>query len=341
MPWLALPFADRDRKASLSKLYGVKGIPSLVFVDAHGALITKNGRNAIASDPKGDAFPWTPKSALELLGTTFRAPGGATVGADAVAGKTLALYFSAHWCGPCRGFTPTLAKLYADMKAAGRDDFEFVFVSSDKDDASFNESHDSMGFVALPFAKRAEKDALSELFGVEGIPTLVTLDPQGRVVSKNARGSAASDPTGEAFPWPPRAVEELSETVECNGFDVNEKPALVVLCEGAGAAVQAACQAALRDVGAEVAAAGKASASGEPELICFVATASSGPVPQVKNLCALPPAPTSQPTLLLLDIPNDGAFYTQVPDEGVTAESLRAFLAAYRAKTLTRQQLKK
>jgi nucleoredoxin len=194
MPWLALPFADRSRKEALSKKYGVQGIPSLVFIDETGKTINKNGRAAISADPTGKNFPWVPKTVRELLGDTFRTQGGATVDGSAVHGKNLALYFSAHWCPPCRGFTPTLAAVYKEMKASGRDDFEFVFVSSDKNEAGFNEYHDSMGFLALPFAKRSEKEALSELFEVDGIPTLVTLDAAFNVVSKNARTEARLSP---------------------------------------------------------------------------------------------------------------------------------------------------
>jgi nucleoredoxin len=42
------------------------------------------------------------------------------------------LYFSAHWCGPCKSFTPTFAKEYEKLKSDGKN-VEVVFVSSDKD----------------------------------------------------------------------------------------------------------------------------------------------------------------------------------------------------------------
>jgi thioredoxin-like negative regulator of GroEL len=48
------------------------------------------------------------------------------------------VYFSAHWCPPCRQFTPQLASLYKQAKAAGRK-FEVVFVSADREESGFKE----------------------------------------------------------------------------------------------------------------------------------------------------------------------------------------------------------
>jgi len=336
MPWLSLPFTDRDRKNALSKKFKVKGIPTLVLLDGStGATLSTDGREVISSDPTGADFPWTPKSLDELLGDEFRGPDGALVPRSELAGKSLALYFSAHWCPPCRGFTPKLAAVYKAMKDSGRTDFEFIFVSSDNDEAAFNEYHGEMPWLALPYARRKEKELLSSRFGVNGIPTLVTIDAEGAVVNRNARPSASSDPTGVAFPWPPAPFAELSETVESNGFDINEKTALVVLYDGCSAAVQEASKAVLVSVAGDYVVASKAKGT-EVDIIFFTASESSGPVERVKELCKL--GESEDPVLLLLDIPDNGGFYTTTAKD-LTAASIEKFLADYSSKALSRSQL--
>ena len=42
-------------------------------------------------------------------------------------GSVIGLYFSAHWCPPCKAFTPNLAKVYNELKDAGKD-FEVIFI---------------------------------------------------------------------------------------------------------------------------------------------------------------------------------------------------------------------
>merc|ERR1711998_777203 len=75
--------------------------------DEDGSLITLDGRSAVSSDPTGTNFPWRPKSVKELLGDTLTGKDG-PVAMSTLANKNLAIYFSAHWCPPCRGFTPKL-----------------------------------------------------------------------------------------------------------------------------------------------------------------------------------------------------------------------------------------
>ena len=66
---------------------------------------------------------------VELLGETLLGKVGEVATRDALSGKrAIALYFSAHWCPPCRGFTPKFAGWYTnDLKGKG---LEVVFVSS-------------------------------------------------------------------------------------------------------------------------------------------------------------------------------------------------------------------
>jgi len=81
-------------------------------------------------------------------------------------GRFVGLYFSAHWCPPCRGFTPMLKAFYEAH--AESSNFEIVFVSSDKSDAEFEKYYAGMPWKALPFHKRDIKDRISKKLKVWG-----------------------------------------------------------------------------------------------------------------------------------------------------------------------------
>ncbi|CAJ1418276.1 unnamed protein product [Effrenium voratum] len=98
------------------------------------------------------------------------------------------LYFSAHWCGPCRNYTPQFRKVYERARAAGRA-FEVVFISSDHDEASFRSYFSGMPWHAVPFSDRLRQQQLSSVFKVQGIPSLILLDANGQVWNPNARGT--------------------------------------------------------------------------------------------------------------------------------------------------------
>ena len=106
--------------------------------------------------------------------------------------KVVGLYFSAHWCPPCRSFTPKLAKFYEKISKEGMVErpmpLEIVFVSSDRDKRSFDKYLSQMPWSAVDFSARDIKDKLAAKFGVRGIPCLVLLDAQtGELLTKNGR----------------------------------------------------------------------------------------------------------------------------------------------------------
>ncbi len=88
----------------------------------------------------------------------------------------------------CNNFTR-----YRNIIKAGQQ-FEIVFVSSDRSQSEADAYFKDMPWKALPFADRARKDALSQKFGVQGIPTLVLLDEHGNVITLDGRSALMSKP---------------------------------------------------------------------------------------------------------------------------------------------------
>ncbi|KRZ54071.1 Nucleoredoxin-like protein 2 [Trichinella nativa] len=114
--------------------------------------------------------------------------------------KVVALYFSAHWCPPCRAFTPILKDFYEEV---GDDEFEIVFVSFDRAAEALtqymNEMHGSWCY--LPFGSPVIKQ-LSDQYDIHGVPVLVIIKPSGEVVKSNARADImgqAVKPPKETF----------------------------------------------------------------------------------------------------------------------------------------------
>lgn len=135
---------------------------------------------------------------LDLIGSRL-VQGDREVPIASLQDKTVALYFSASWCPPCRQFTPQLVKFYNSN--AGAKNLEIVFVSSDRDARSFQGYYSEMPWLAIPFSDRSRKDALSSVFKVSGIPALVILDmAAGTVLTTKGVDVLRRDPSGASFP---------------------------------------------------------------------------------------------------------------------------------------------
>ena len=105
MPWLSMPFDAKETEV-MAKKYNAQGIPHLVIVDGKtGEVISEDGTDGVRSDPDGEKFPWRPKTFGEVWPEKFLASKDVeeeTIETSSIKDKYLMLYFSAHWCPPCR-----------------------------------------------------------------------------------------------------------------------------------------------------------------------------------------------------------------------------------------------
>ncbi len=131
-----------------------------------------------------------------LLPAVLIAPSGESISHEILQGKYVGFYFSASWCPPCRIFTPKLI----GFRNEHSDQFEVVLVGSDrsKEEQQAYVTEHGMPWPSLPNnGEHAKK--LNELFGVQSIPTLIVVSPEGKVVSTRGReditnpGSTALD----------------------------------------------------------------------------------------------------------------------------------------------------
>lgn len=112
---------------------------------------------------------------------------------NALKGKRIiGLYFSAHWCGPCRQFTPLLVKFYQDCMRKHKA-LEIIFVSLDNSTSDMEKymSGENMPWLAIPYNSPSRKQ-LQEEYKITGIPTLIILNQNGKVISKDGRGDVHS-----------------------------------------------------------------------------------------------------------------------------------------------------
>ena len=259
-----------------------------------------------------------------LFGEKLQTKDGLQDTSQVLAGKgNVGIYFSAHWCPPCRGFTPKLAESYLEMKAAGKK-WEIVFASSDQDQSQYDEYLGEMPFKAFPFGDK-RKDELNDMFDVSGIPTLVVVDPKtGKVITTGGRGMVDSDPKGADFPWLPKPLNELDG--RCTEY-INESAVLVAFDDSAEV------QAALAPLAEASVAADKA--AGKEQGLHFLWAGGDDLVDRVRQVCKVP----NTCKLAILEV-GEGCTY-QMPAEGkLTAAGIGGFIDAWKAGTAAKSSFR-
>lgn len=101
-------------------------------------------------------------------------------------GKYVLVDFWASWCAPCRAENPNLVKTFSRYAGKG---FDILGVSLDNKEENWKKAiaEDGLSWKQVSDLK-GWQNAVSQLYGVRGVPASYLIDPQGFIVAKDLRG---------------------------------------------------------------------------------------------------------------------------------------------------------
>ena len=139
------------------------------------------------------------KDVTPFLPAEFESNNGKVTKEEVLKNEIIGVYFSAHWCGPCRAFTPKLAQFYKNVNSEKKQ-IEIIFNSSDQNLEGFKEYFGTMPWIATPFESN-EKSQIDEACGINSIPQLIIFDNKGHVLDDNGRRTVDSQGVEAINTW--------------------------------------------------------------------------------------------------------------------------------------------
>lgn len=117
---------------------------------------------------------------------TLKTPDGKSVSLHAVKAKVKIIDFWASWCGPCRAENPNVRRLYEKYHDKG---LEIIGVSLDSKKEPWVKAiqKDGLEWIHVSDLKGWE-NAAAKMYGVKGIPHLLVLDSENRIVGEKLYG---------------------------------------------------------------------------------------------------------------------------------------------------------
>jgi nucleoredoxin len=202
-----------------------------------------------------------------------------------------------------------------------------LFVSGDESQAGFYKYWGEMGFGAIPFEEQAAREGLESRFNIEAYPALIMLGPKPAdefdnfgdrpIINTEVRAVIENGDYITDFPFYPKPWGDLCKTTD----DINTHKCLIVFFEGGDENDQLDVEDAIQEAAVEY--------RGDEFIKFYWANDPvAGLASNIRQVCELGPI-REEPTMVLLDIKDDGAYFVSKEKE-ITPETIKFFLLNYK-----------